>query len=146
MIKHQYDVHLIGQASCDAKLEMAGDRPVCKFRMWMGSGKNKKTDKFQEPFYANVKVWGDQAKDVKKGDHVEIFAYLTRNEYEKAGEKKVWDEFVVKTDEKRVPMIQFATDTEKPRRHVSDEAVASGAAPVIQRNQSLEITDEDIPF
>lgn len=146
MITHKYDVWLVGQASCDAKVEMAKDKPVTKFRMWVGSGKNRKTDKYQEPFFFNVKCWGDQAKDIKKGDHIEVAGYLTRNEYDKDGQKKTWDEVVVKIDEKKVPMIQFVTDAEKPRRHVSDEAVASGVAPVRDINKDLHITDEDIPF
>lgn len=146
MIKHQYDVWLVGQASCDAKVEMAKDKPVTKFRMWVSSGKNRKSGEFQEAFYFNVKCWGDQAKEVKKGDHVELAGYFTRNEYEKDGQKKTWDEVVVKVNEKKEPMIQFATDAEKSRKHVSDEAIASGVAPTIQRSQSLEITDEDLPF
>lgn len=152
-IKQKYDVHLIGRASGDATMETVntqkGPRSVVKFKLWVGSGKNRKTDKYQTPFFFNVKSWGDSAKEIKKGQDVELFGYFTRNEYEKDGQPKTWDEVVVNTDEKGVAQINFAGLEYSGTKHVSDEAVSQGKGKVIQKRNieaELEITDEDIPF
>jgi single-stranded DNA-binding protein len=146
-LKPTFDVYLVGRASDDAKMEQAGDRPVCKFFMWVGSGKNKKTGEWQKPFSFPVKCWGDSAKTLKKGQDIELFGYMVRNEYtDKQGVAKTWDEVVVKTNEKGQPMINFAGLEWGGTKGVSDEAVASGKAPVRNLNSKLEITDEDIPF
>lgn len=146
-MKPTFDVYLVGRASDDAKMEQAGDRPVCKFFMWVGSGKNRKTGEYQKPFSFPVKVWGDSAKTLKKGQDVELFGYMTRNEYtNKKGEAATWDEVVVKTNEAGVPMINFAGMETGGIKGVTDEAVASGKAPVRNITKDLHITDEDIPF
>lgn len=147
MIKPTFDVYLRGRASSDAKLEMAGDRPVVKFSMWIGSGKNKTTGEYQKPFFHNIKVWGDQAKHVKKDQDIELFGYMMRREYkDKEGVAKTWDEVVVKTNEQGQPQINFPGMEYGGTKGVSDEAIASGKSPVRQVKEDLEITDEDIPF
>lgn len=151
-IKPVYEVRLVGRATSDAVMESVstknGTRPVCKFRMMVSSGKNRKTQEWQEPFWFSVKCWGDRAEYVRKGTDVELFGVMKRQEYMKAGEKKTWDEIEVATDEHGEPQINYE-GRPVTTKGVSDEQIASGKAPVIQVGKpqsSLEITDADIPF
>jgi single-stranded DNA-binding protein len=147
-IKQLYEVRLVGRASSDAKLETVntakGSRPVVKFSMWIGSGRRGKSKDYQKPFFVNIKCWGDQAKDLRKGQDVEVVGEMKRNEYLKDGELKTWDEVVVSTTEKGEPNINYE-GRPMTTKHVTDEAVSQGMGKSIQQD-SLEITDSDCPF
>lgn len=148
-IRQKFDVHIVGRAYADAKTEYFNEKPIVKFSLMVSSGKNRKTGEWQKPFFVNVKCFGNSAKDVKKGQDVELFGYMTRSEYKgKDGSAKTWDEVVVKTDEKQMPQINFPGMDYTPSRDVRDEHIAAGKAPVIQTRQkvSLEIEDADIPW
>lgn len=153
-VKHQVRINLVGKLSKDAEVERVqtkkGEKPLTKFSVWASSGKNRKTDKWQTPFFYGIKVWGDSYGQMKKGDDVNLVGVLTRYEYEKDGQLKQVDTVEVTTDERGEPNIVWAGDSHaQTGKHVDDEAVAKGRGAVIQRKakpESLEIGDSDIPF
>jgi single-stranded DNA-binding protein len=144
-MKPTFNIHLVGRATSDAELRIVGKekRPVCKFRMMVSSGKDKYSGEYMEPFWFSVTCWGDRARGIKKGMDVELFGYMKREMYEKAGEKKTVDVVTVKTDEAGEPQLNYEGIPSKTK-HVSDEAVAQSVGNSVPNN--LEITDDDIPF
>jgi single-stranded DNA-binding protein len=149
-VKQQFRVHLVGKVSKDAEIETVktknGDRPLVKFSMWVTSGKNRKTQEWQTPFFFSVKIWGDRYKGIRKGDDIAVTGLMTRYEPEKG---KFYDTVEVSTDEHGEPGVIWSGDSHtQVGKHVSDEAVSRGQGKTIQRKaeEKLPITDEDIPF
>jgi single-stranded DNA-binding protein len=152
-IKQIFKVYIVGKVAKDAKTYQTAKGPVSKFSVYISGGKNKETDEWLPSKFFNVTLWGSEGQHVKKGEYVEFYARWQQSAYKdkKTNEWKVTEEYVVNTNEDGKPAFNHAGGSPGPRqRSVSDEQVASGRAPVIQRKKfeekDLEITDEDIPF
>jgi hypothetical protein len=142
MIKHKFDIHVIGKVVGPAK-RFSSNAPY-KFGVYIYGGKDKQTGDYLPNKIINVTCFGDAAKDLKKGDDVELLARWSQN---KGKDGKLYEEFVVKTDDTTKQALLNYPGVASGTKHVEDAEIAAGRGRTIQRKEnSLEITDEDIPF
>jgi hypothetical protein len=146
-LKPEYKVQLTGRVcKGDAKLEYAGDRPLVKFTLMIGTGKRKGSDEYQKPYFENIKIWGKRYAGIKKGDDLTVVGLKKRDEYQdkQTGEWKSFDFVEVKTTEQGDPVLGFdvnwAGDSQAQRGGLTDEQIAAGKGKSIQvkRNEEIE--------
>lgn len=132
-MKNLNECHLIGRAGKDAEIKTtSGGKTLTTFSLATGGGKKKDGSGDYPADWHRCIAWGEElgaiAGQITKGSLVEVYGRISYGSYEKEG-RKVYTTDIVCT---RV------LDPDGDNLH---------EAPVRQlRNESPEITDEDIPF